>query len=394
VNAVARAGLRRALSVALTTVCCAVGASVSAQTPERRVDGRVVLGTREGQEPVRDVWVILHRVGSDTAGALDSIRTSTRGAYGFRYRPFGDSSAIYFVSASYGGIAYFTPLHREIVSGDDATITVFDTTSRAITIHVGGRHVIIGAPQANGRRPIGEVYELLNDTTVTLVARDSTPLWTARIPPRAEGFQLNAGTDLAPGAVTRRDDVIGLFAPLSPGVRQLPFTYELPGSAFPLDIRVDRPTGILELLVQEPAAKVTGPRLEEVAPVNTEGRTLRRFLARDVPPGSTFHVDLPALSGVTRTTLMFSIAAALAAAMLAALGLTRARRESSRRPVSVAVPAPSSPSETLLRAIAALDLEFEQSTDRSDAAQREYAARRAALKAQLAVALAGERRHA
>jgi hypothetical protein len=388
-----RAGVRRigaivpALTVALGTL--------SAQTPpERRVDGRVVLGTRKGQEPVRDVWVVLHRVGSDTAGALDSARTSARGGYAFRYRPFGDSAAVYFVSASYGGIAYFTPLHKEMVSGDDATITVFDTTSAPIAIHVGGRHVIIGAPQPNGRRPIIEAYELMNDTTVTLVARDSTPLWTANIPRLAERFQLNPGTDISPSAVTHRGEVVGLFAPLSPGLRQFSFTYELPNGAFPWDIRVDRPSGIVELLVQETEARVGGPRLEEVAPVTAEGRTLRRFLAKDVPPGAVFRVDLPALSGGNRANVMFAIGAGLAAMMLAALGIAFARRRPARVEGAAGPTTSIRRSESLLRAIAALDLEYERSSDRSDAARRNYDATRSALKEQLGAALAAERQQA
>jgi hypothetical protein len=146
---------------------------------ERRVDGRVVRGTREGQQPVANQWVVLHRVGPDRAGPLDSTRTAANGRFSIRYRESGDTSALYFASTSYGGVAYFTsPLRAPVVRGDDATLTVFDTTSGPVAIKVGGRHVIVGAVQPNGRRPVGEVYDLENDSTVTLVARDSaSPLW-------------------------------------------------------------------------------------------------------------------------------------------------------------------------------------------------------------------------
>jgi len=357
-----------------------------------RVDGRVVRGTRGGQQAVPSVWVVLHRVGTDTAGALDSTRTTAEGAFHFRYRPFGDSSAVYFVSANYGGIAYFAPLHGPVVRGDDATITVFDTTSAPIPITLGGRHFIIGAPRPNGRRPVGEVYDLQNDTTVTLIARDSTPLWTTRLPAHAEQFQLNANANIAPAAVTKRGETVGLFAPLSPGVRQLAFTYELPRNAFPMTVRVDRPTGILELLVQEQNASVQGPRLEEVAPVSTEGRTFRRFLAKDVRIDASYRIDVPAMAGPERNTIILFIAALTGVVMVGALVVAIRRRAPAMRRAPIAADMPARPSERVLQEIAALDDAFERAPQPSDAARVAYESRRAALKAQLAEALAGERR--
>src|SRR5581483_3539536 len=111
----------------------------------------------------------------------------------------------YFVSTSYGGVAYFTsPLRAPHVTGDDATLMVFDTTSAPIPIRVAGRHLIVGMPGANGRRPIGEVYDLENDTTVTLVAKDSlTPAWSTHIPADAQAFQLNRSSELVNGAISR-----------------------------------------------------------------------------------------------------------------------------------------------------------------------------------------------
>ena len=60
-------------------------------------------------DPVSGAWVVLHRVGPDSAGPLDSIQSDSRGRYSFNYVRTGSEDAIYFVSASYDGIAYFTP---------------------------------------------------------------------------------------------------------------------------------------------------------------------------------------------------------------------------------------------------------------------------------------------
>ena len=357
----------------------------------RRVDGRVVRGTRGGEIPVAHQWAVLHRVGPDHAGPMDSTRTNANGEFSFRYRPTGDTTAVYFVSTSYGGVAYFTsPLRAPMVRGDDALLTVFDTTSGPVAIRIGGRHLIVGAPTPDGHRPIGEVYDLENDSTVTAIARDSlTPVWSTHIPDGAIGFQLNRAGDLAPGAVSLHGTKVGLFAPLSPGIRQLAFTYDLPTSAFPLDLPIDRATGVLEVLVQEPQAHVTGVRLRELAPVSTEGRTFRRMLAQDVAANTVMRVDVPRAVTAQRERVYEGVGVALTLAMVVALVFSLRRA----RPRRAVVPARGErPSQALARAIADLDQSFERASGDDENARASYSDQRAALKAQLAEALAAERR--
>ncbi len=361
----------------------------------RRVDGRVVRGTRAGQTPVPEQWVVLHRVGPDRAGPLDSTRTTAAGRFSFRYRPTGDTTALYFISTSYGGVVYpSAPLRSARVTGDDATLVVFDTTSGPVRLKVGGRHLIIGAAQPNGMRPIGEVYDLQNDTTVTVVARDTlTPVWTAHLPAAATNFQLNASGDLADGAVARRGSSVGLFAPVSPGIRQLAFTYELPSSAFPLSIPLEQPIGVLEVLVQESTAHVTGVPLRELAPVNTEGRTFRRLLGQDLSAGSVVRIDLPHVIGAAREKVYVGVAIVVLAAMVIAL-IVAARRGASRRPLvrSAFMPEIDEPaSQRILRRIALLDAERERVPSVDDASRAAYDAERESLKRELATALAAER---
>src|SRR5688500_19775177 len=74
----------------------------------QKVMGQVVRPGEKDMIPVPGVWVTLHRVGSDTAAPLDSVRADTQGRYTFDFQRTGDERAIYFVSASYGGVAYFT----------------------------------------------------------------------------------------------------------------------------------------------------------------------------------------------------------------------------------------------------------------------------------------------
>jgi hypothetical protein len=358
--------------------------TVDSLSAARRVDGQVARGTRRDPIPVADHWVVLHRVGPDRSGPLDSTRTDAHGQFHLRYHASGDPEALYFVSTTYDGVAYFSsPLRSVVVSGDDGLITVFDTTSGPVAVTLGGRHLIVGAPQSNGRRPIGEVYDLKNDSTVTLIARDSlSPVWSVHVPAASTGFQLNSNGELANGAISKRGNTVGLFAPLSPGIRQLAFTYELPDNAFPLSVPMERKTGVLELLVQEQSVKIAGINLRETAPVSADGRTFRRFLGQDVPANAVLTIDPPHLIGSERQKVYLGVGIAVAAAMLVALFFA-ARRARTPRFATVTASA-ESPADVLLRAIATLDADFERMKTDDVAARRDYETRRAQLKMQLA----------
>lgn len=363
------------------------------QTPDtsmRRVEGRVTHGLRTSQLPLAGQWVVLHRVGHDRAGPLDSMQTGANGRYAFRYRASGDTTAIYFATTSFGGIVYPTsPFRGPDVRGDNALITVFDTTSGPITIKVAGRHLIVGAPNTDGRRPIGEIFDLENDSTVTAIAKDSvSPIWATHIPEGAVGFRLNTNGDLAAGAISQRGSTVGLLAPLSPGIRQLAFTYELPSKSFPLRIPVEGGTGLFEVMVQEPAAHVTGPALREVPPQSAEGRVFRRFLAQDVPSGSVVGVDMPENVTGERTKIYLAVGAVILLSMIAGL-IVAARRSRVAKPNLP--PAPEPASQALLRELASLDDAFERTLDASDGARQDYARERELLKRQLADALEAER---
>jgi len=248
-------------------------------------------------DPVSGAWVVLHRVGPDRAGPLDSVRSDSRGRYSFSYVRTGSEDAIYFVSASHDGIAYFTPpLAEGKVSGDDGDIAVFDTTSHRIPMSLRGHHVVISAADANARRSIVEVYDLSNDTTVTLVATGETPAnatWQTHVVSGASDFRVSQG-DISAAAVCYANGVVSVFAPLAPGIKQLSFSYSLPAKSFPLKLPLEKETGIYEIMIEEKAGSVTGPHLREVDPVTVDERNFRRFLASDMPENSVAVIDLPA----------------------------------------------------------------------------------------------------
>jgi len=270
--------------------------SATAPSADQHVEGQVVKPGATDMISVPHVWVTLHRVGSDRAGPLDSMRADGNGRFAFTYRRTGDSSAVYFVSASYGGIAYFTsPLAEPEVKDAKGEIAVYDTTSKPLVIGVRGHHVVVSAVDANGQRSVTEVYELANDASVTRIATGTDArwaVWTAGVPPGGTDFRVSQG-DIPAAAVSFANSHVLVFAPIAPGLAQLAFTYNLPASAFPLSVPIQSPTQILEVLVEDEKGSVSGARLKEKDPVTVERRRFRRFLGDDVPKNAVAIIDLP-----------------------------------------------------------------------------------------------------
>jgi hypothetical protein len=274
------------------------GEGADSLTGPQEVAGQVVRPGSNAMLPVSNVMVTLHRVGSDRAAPLDSIRADGNGRYRFRFTRTGDRSALYFVSASYGGVAYFTPpLAHSVVKGLEAEIAVFDTTSAPIPISSKGHHVVVSSVDANGMRTITEVFELANDSSVTRVASTTGngDVWSSVLPAQARDFRVSQG-DVPAQAVRFEQGRVRVFAPLSPGIKQLAFSYSIPARAFPLSVPIVRPTEILEVLIEEEKGSVSGASLQEQEPVALNRRSFRRFLASDVPANAVSIIDLPAAS--------------------------------------------------------------------------------------------------
>ena len=280
-------------------------------------------------DPIRGAWVVLHRVGPDSAGPIDSTQSDARGRYSFNYVRSGSEDAIYFVSASHDGIAYFTPpLTAAVVTGEDGEITVFDTTSGHVPMSLRGHHVVVSAADANAQRSIVEVYDISNDTSITRVAVGDDPKgasWQTHIPLAATSFKVDQG-DISPAAVTYANGLVSVFAPLAPGMKQLAFSYSLPAKTFPLKLPVERETGVYEILIEEKAGSVTGPHIKEVDSVTVGERNFRRFLASDMPVNSVAIIDLPAPAPTHTIDPRYLVAITLVIGGAMVLALARALR--------------------------------------------------------------------
>ena len=292
----------------------------AASGTKQTVTGRVVTPGDRRMDPIAGMWVTLHRVGSDAQGPLDSVRTDGLGRYSFKYAKTGSEDAIYFVSGIYRGIAYFTPpLQSENVSGVDAEVTVFDTTSRHVPISVRGHHIVVSAVDASGMRSVVEVYDLVNDSSVTKIsATPAVPVWSAALLPSATNASAREG-DFPAASVAFSDGRVNLLAPFAPGLKQLAFGYSVPAKSFPLTFPLMDTTGVLEVMLEEKTGTAAGAKLKEVQPVTVDERSFRRFLANDIPKNAVATIDLPAPPPSTDPRYLVALTFILGAVMIAVL---------------------------------------------------------------------------
>ena len=355
----------------------------------RTVEGRVVRPGADSFEPVSGSWVTLHRVGRDRAGPLDSLRTALDGSYRFAYQQSGAPDAIYFVSASYAGIAYFSSgLVQPEVTGQDAEIQVFDTTSSGVRLTVRGRHIILAAATGGTRRGMIEVFEITNDSSRTLIgANEKAATFRVRIPQGAQDFKVAQG-DVPADAVTNVDGEVLVQMPFAPGLKRLSFSYSVDADAFPLKMPVQFATGVLEVLAEDPQATVSAPKIAETAPASIDGRNFRRFLGNDVPASGVLEMDLPGSGQAQKTRIVISLVAAISLAMLVSLARAFGRRTTSRGGSGVASAAAADrEAERLARQIADLDAKFERARDPGESERTTYDTERSRLKTALTTAL-------
>jgi hypothetical protein len=346
----------------------------------RTVNGRVMRGGGESAQPVEGQVVVLHRVSTDSSGPVDSVRTSATGAYRFRYT-LDSPRSMFIVSARYAGVAYFTtPLRERDVSGPDADVAVFDTTSAAWPLTIRARHVVFTPPQAGGLRQVVDVYEVANDSNRTLVAGSSGATWRVALPDEATNPS-SAGTDLPGDSFRFLDGRAELLVPFPPGARQLVLTYSIPVESS-VPIEVSDAVASLEVLLEGPGSEVSGAGLVAEEPVTMEGRTFQRYRAGNVPPGSSFAIQTAGTPGRGRIALLAVAVAAVA------LGVVLGRRT----PVARASVIMRSPPESLAREIAALDRVYAAAEPRAGGGAAHYQRRRADLMEQLVAAQAVEDR--
>lgn len=289
--------------------------------------------------PVSDVALTLHRIGRTAQGAVDSGTSATDGR--FRFRQPADTTAIYLVSARYGGIEYFGEPMR--APGSDGVVVLVSDTSSTAPLSLGGRHIMIRRPDESGARAVLDLFSIQNDGPYTRVGGGANaPTWRLLLPSGAADPEVEQG-EVSGAAIQFRGDTLVLFAPVSPGRKNIMIGYTLPPG-------VDRPrwaapTDTFDILVEESGATVRGAGLAPADSVLMAETVLRRWTALK-PDGAWGEVRFSGGATARRGVLALLIGLlAVAVVFGAALAF---RRRGPRLPPAGA-PEPPDPIDALAR---------------------------------------------
>ena len=333
--------------------------------------------------PEAGARVVLHRVGRDLQGPLDSTRTGAGGRFRFRFVP--DTTAVYIVSARHSDIEYFSsPVHTNRDRPDTALVLVVSDTSSEVRIEAVSRQVVIGKARADGARDVVDLISLENLSVQTRIPGDQQrPTWLMPLDPSAVGFDIGA-SDFSPEAVFHRDGTVEVFGPIPPGTKELLLRYVLPPGTERWPIAVADTVRDLSILIEDGALRVVGPALEAPGPQVIGGRSFRTWRARPTA-ADTIIIVLPAGPPAGGTMALVALVGGLALVLVAAV-VAYYRRSTARAPSSGGG---EDSAEVLVRRLALLDTRYagrEAEVGLEEWAQ--YQQRRRLLKRQLERALA------
>jgi hypothetical protein len=332
--------------------------------------------------------VLLHRIGRSAQGPVDSARTDRAGRFRFRFP--ADTGSVYLVSATYGGIEYFSPpVHLNPERPDTALQVVVSDTSTTQPIELEARHIVIAGPKRDGTRAVLDLLVLRNPGDRTRIATDSLhPAWEGPLPKGSTGLDVGEG-DYSAAAVQRRDDRIAFLAPIGPGEKQVVVDYVLPANVHEFVLPMEQPVRLVNLLLEERDARVLTPGLQPADSEVIQGKTYHRW-SGSLRAGDTLRVKLRGWAGPAPRWLLPLLVALVAAG----LGVAAWFLLPGRRARGGAAPQPSRARDAdvaaaLIDAIAQLDDRYagrQQETDPAD--WERYCTERERLKARLEAALA------
>ena len=347
--------------------------------------GRVLRITAGDTVPAAGADVVLHRIGRDRQGPIDSLRTDPSGRFRFRFA--ADTSALYLLTSRHHGVQYFSePVHTNAERPDTALVLAVHDTSSRQPVSLAARNIVVSAPAADGTRSVVELLALRNAGPLTRVPADSAEaVWRWRIPRGVVGFTADPG-ELSAGAIDLHGDTVLVLAALPPGLREITVEYLLPGNQAEARFPFDQGAETVNMLVEESDASLTLPaNLRSDSATVIEDRAFRRW-AGTVGAGETIAASLPVPGRAGRGALA-GLIALLALALIA--GAWRVLRAGRQRPAGKAIPDP----DALLDAIARLDASHAATGPHDAEAERRHAEARSRLKAQLERALARRTEH-
>jgi hypothetical protein len=342
------------------------GAATGQVEADPVLSGRV----RLGDGPLAVGTVVLHHMGEQGAGEVDSTSVRPDGSFEIRLPsvPNPALGELYFASVRHSGVMYFGTAVATALQLDSLyEIQAYDTLvapADGMEVMLQARNVFL---EPNGDVwQATDVFQLFNEHDRTVVVRPGGRVWSYPLPEAARDVMTGEG-EFEPDVVTFEDGVFVVRAALPPGERLFVVRYVLDSP----EVTIPTPGGtqMFDLLVREPAPPLDIDVMQQVESIDLEaGQTFRRYSADNV----TADAVRITLGEVIEPPPVHWIAVALALA-LAGGGLLALRGR------STGTTAPALDRRAILVQVARLDEEFERSAAPSSAAKREYERHRAVL---------------
>jgi hypothetical protein len=236
--------------------------------------------------PADSGTVVLHRVTAVEAGPLDSVKVSAGGQFSFPLPVTpGVDGTLYFVTHRLDEVVHFGAPVGDL----SALAAPYELkASRMQVLEPGGgsfrisvRNLFIEEGPDGWR--VTDVFEVGHDDPHTWRSPDpegGVPVWSYPLPEGARNIQAPE-TDVAPEALRLDRGALEVLAPFPPGDRLFVVRYDL--STIEVTIPMPGRTGLVELLVREPAPELRVSGLQQDLPIEIErGSTYRRWWAEDV----------------------------------------------------------------------------------------------------------------
>ncbi len=239
-----------------------------------------------GDAPAPGARVVVHRVGQDGSGPLDSLTAGRDGSFRFRLPSVpdpGGAQEVFFASVERGGVNYFGTLVRTAADLDSLyVIRTYDTEAAppgGATLIVAARYLLLEEDPALGWM-VTDLLHFNHAGPRTWIAAPGGATFVYPLPAGATDLEVG-GTQMAPDAATLVDGSLRLTSAIPPGEREIVVRYHVPDPY--LTARFPGSTGEVELLVKEPAPALEVGGLPAAPPVEMEpGVTYRRYAAADV----------------------------------------------------------------------------------------------------------------
>ncbi|MGI9626398.1 MAG: hypothetical protein ACR2QM_06150 [Longimicrobiales bacterium] len=236
-------------------------------------------------QPADSGTVVLHRVGTDFAGQLDSVPVRPDGRFTIDLPPVDDearSAQVLFASIRHEGILYFgAPINTAAVADSAYVIQAYPSFPVAPGTMVPVRIRNLFVEVTDSGWVVTDLYELSNIASSTLVAPPGGSSWSHRLPTGATDFSVGQ-SDLPEDEVRFDEGVLATTVPIPPDESVFVIRYRVTEDA--LVIPSDSPTESFELLIREPAPEVAVTGLARMDQVDVDGTTYRRFAGNGLPP--------------------------------------------------------------------------------------------------------------